>query len=454
MRRLARSAVIVAAAFWTLSMTPAWTSVHWTGFVPVPGSSAAAITYAAAASPTEPQTPRTYPTPPAGTVITVRMLEPVDSSSGAQGREYLASVTQSMDAGNGVVIPRSAPATVTLVQTADGWVAQLTSVMIVGQKVPVTSVSATLGAGAGAGSTSAVLAKLAGRAASGPHVVLPAGTEVRFVLGDAIAEQAPSPPPASPVTAADHAAPAVPLPPTPVEHAPVAVNGTANSVPRAGAPAAAAAPARAAGHAAATDRPAGATRTATPARPSSGGARAGSSGSSRGPSSTQAKAHAEAERSRAKQTTSVAQAQRTPAAAAAAPVSTASVPSSPETAGRTLRRGDPGKPSASSVPAVTPAPRPATSAAGVFCAANDAAVAYFSAAFASAHRASRDSASFAGFLGRQYQYRGSATCADAEDLAAARRALAARINAARSEGKKVIETGWTGGGGASRALTK
>lgn len=152
--------------------------------------------------------------PPAGTSVAVRMLDAVDSSRDPAGKQYRASVTKAVDAGNGVMIPQGAVAAVTLVNSnnGSGWTAQLVSVTVNGQPVAVTSGSASVTAAAqtAAGNAVSSLNSMLGgfghhvnapaaatAIATGQRVVLPLGTTLSFVLS-----QPPASSPASTVPAA------------------------------------------------------------------------------------------------------------------------------------------------------------------------------------------------------------------------------------------------------------
>ena len=136
--------------------------------------------------------------PAAGTRVVVKMIDTVDSASDSAGKQYRASVTAEVDAGNGVTIARGSAATVTLTSSGSSYTVQLSSVTINGQVVAVTSSSATVSALAQnvqARTTSAVTSVLGGfvhhvnapasvaTAAMGQHVFLPTGTTLTFVLG-------------------------------------------------------------------------------------------------------------------------------------------------------------------------------------------------------------------------------------------------------------------------------
>src|ERR1700690_4206475 len=77
--------------------------------------------------------------PAAGASVTVQMAEAIDSSTDPAGKKYRASVTKSVDTGNGVTIPQGAVAAVTLVDGGTaGWTTQILSVVINGRPVAVT----------------------------------------------------------------------------------------------------------------------------------------------------------------------------------------------------------------------------------------------------------------------------------------------------------------------------
>lgn len=136
--------------------------------------------------------------PVAGSTVVVKMIDAVDSSSDPAGKQYRATVTEPVNAGNNVIIGQGSVATVTLARNGSGWVAQLTSLVINGQSVAVTSDSALVtsaaqnavgdaanalrsvlgGFGRGANPPSGVAA-----IATGARVILPPGTSLSFVLG-------------------------------------------------------------------------------------------------------------------------------------------------------------------------------------------------------------------------------------------------------------------------------
>ena len=81
--------------------------------------------------------------PPAGTTVSVRMIQAVDSGRASTGQSYRAAVAKAVDAG-GITIPEGAAATVALAKTQTGWAVQLTSLTIGGIAVAVTCSSASV----------------------------------------------------------------------------------------------------------------------------------------------------------------------------------------------------------------------------------------------------------------------------------------------------------------------
>ncbi len=138
-------------------------------------------------------------TPAAGTKVVVKMTDTVDSASDPAGRQYHATVTAGVDAGNGVKIDQGSAATITVTSKGSNYSAQLSSLTINGQVVAVTSDSATVSALAqnvqakAAGFANSVLGGLGhhvnapaanvAAAATGQHVSLPVGTSLTFTLG-------------------------------------------------------------------------------------------------------------------------------------------------------------------------------------------------------------------------------------------------------------------------------
>jgi hypothetical protein len=159
--------------------------------------------------------------PAAGTSVSVKMIDTVNSSSDPAGKQYRASVTKAVTDPNGIAIAQGTPATVTLTRNGSDYATQLSSIIINGQVIPVTSNSATISPVAqyaqrnAASAVGSVLGSLGhhasapasvAAAAAGQQVSLPTGTTLTFVLG-----ASPSAPGAQPIasTAAPAAHPAV-----------------------------------------------------------------------------------------------------------------------------------------------------------------------------------------------------------------------------------------------------
>jgi len=139
----------------------------------------------------------------AGTTLTVQMLEAADSAKDGMGHQYRGIVTQAADAGS-MAIPRGSAAIIVLTKSQSGWVAQLHSVMVKGQTIsvssgPATLMNSTMGSAQNmaSGAMNTVSSALGGfgfghkkphapseaeAVASGNRVVLPPGTQLRFVL--------------------------------------------------------------------------------------------------------------------------------------------------------------------------------------------------------------------------------------------------------------------------------
>jgi len=126
------------------------------------------------------------------TNITLRLVDGVNSSTDQAGKRYRAVVTQAASAGS-VKVPVSTLGVVTLVQQSPGtFTAQLVSLKLNGQDVPVTSTAVTA-----TSMTQQVAKKLGGFLSSignhsagaqvsstintaGNHVAMPPGTSLTF----------------------------------------------------------------------------------------------------------------------------------------------------------------------------------------------------------------------------------------------------------------------------------
>ena len=176
-----------------LSPTPA--AAPATG-APSPAANTPAPAAATPVAPAPAATAQVVPAP--GTAVEVRMIDTVDSSRDPAGKQYRATVTQTVNAGS-VTIPQGAAGTVTLARNGATWVAQLSSLMINGQAVAVASRSATVITTTGittaqntASTVSNTVGGIFGRkpnvpppappVATGDRVILPPGSRLSFVL--------------------------------------------------------------------------------------------------------------------------------------------------------------------------------------------------------------------------------------------------------------------------------
>jgi hypothetical protein len=149
--------------------------------------------------------------PSVGPSVVVRMMEAVDSDKDPAGKQYRAAVTNTVDAGNGVMIPQGAVAAVTLESSGSAKTARLSSVVINGQVVAVTSSSASVTAAQSAvGRAANTMSSIGGALghhvnapagvsaiATGQRVVLPPGTTLNFVLSQPLASSPAAPAPSA-----------------------------------------------------------------------------------------------------------------------------------------------------------------------------------------------------------------------------------------------------------------
>jgi len=180
------------------------------------------------------------PTAPAvGTAVAVRLIDAVNSANDAAGKQYRASVTKAVDAGNGETIAPGAVAGVRLVNSGNGsaWTTHLVSVTINGQPVAVASSSVSAesekqnAAKLGVGAMNSALASLGHHVnapalvtpvATGPQVTLPKGTILSFVLAQ--------PPAPSPLVAAAQPAIASAAPAHSTASGPAATSGAGGAL--------------------------------------------------------------------------------------------------------------------------------------------------------------------------------------------------------------------------------
>ena len=92
---------------------------------------------------------------PAGTEITIRMIDPVDSETNKEGEEFRASLDEPVTLGDDVVVPKGADAKVKLVALKESGKltgkaelsVQLSSLVVNGNVVPIASMNVTEGSG-------------------------------------------------------------------------------------------------------------------------------------------------------------------------------------------------------------------------------------------------------------------------------------------------------------------
>lgn len=140
--------------------------------------------------------------------VTVRMMDMVDSTHDAAGKQYRAMVFKPATANGEATIPQGSMATVILVKNGSGWAVQLSSITVNGQPKTATSGPGNL-TGAEQNAASAVSNALgrfglSGRgappipSASGDKVNLRAGTTLEFASVSVSNTAAPNPAPGMP----------------------------------------------------------------------------------------------------------------------------------------------------------------------------------------------------------------------------------------------------------------
>jgi hypothetical protein len=83
-------------------------------------------------------------TPPAGTAVSVTLIDSIDSNADSAGKQYEAVLIAPIALPDGKTIPAGARATVSLVHNNSGWLTQLTAVTQNGHTVPVLSGGGTV----------------------------------------------------------------------------------------------------------------------------------------------------------------------------------------------------------------------------------------------------------------------------------------------------------------------
>lgn len=190
--------------------------------------------------PVAPAAPAAAPVPapaaqaaPASATLTMRMVDLVNSATDPPGKQYRAVVTQAVTAG-AVSIPVNTEAKITLAQSGGTWSAQLSSLSLNGQIVPVTSTSVSAASpiqqvaqkaksvfGLNIGKNVPPSAAVATAIATGDHVFLPVGASLTFTASvpqpsaqasSASTNAPPAAPPAATTAAAPVAAANTPSP--------------------------------------------------------------------------------------------------------------------------------------------------------------------------------------------------------------------------------------------------
>jgi len=124
----------------------------------------------------------------AGTAVSVRLADAIDSDHDPFGKQYAASILEPVYIVGGQTIAAGSPATVVLIHTNTGWLTQLTIVTVNGQRFQVASGAGTLLGQQGnrPSPSSGFLGQLTGSSASTPavdqRILLPPATELRFLL--------------------------------------------------------------------------------------------------------------------------------------------------------------------------------------------------------------------------------------------------------------------------------
>ena len=179
-----------------------------------------------------------------GTAIVVKLSDAVESGVDPVGKEYHGTVTQFVDAGDGVKITAGSAATMYLVNTgtATGWAMQLVSVTVNGQPAAVKTGPARLtnAAQSAAGNAMKSVGSMLGSfgrpvrtppaaataIATGQRVVLPPGTSLTFTLTAPPTPAAAQPAPAAAPPVANFTSSA-PAPAAAPAHAPTTTTAAA-----------------------------------------------------------------------------------------------------------------------------------------------------------------------------------------------------------------------------------
>ena len=126
---------------------------------------------------------------PAGTAVSVRLADTIDSDHDPLGKQYAASVAAPVDITGGQTIAPGSPATVVLIHNNSGWLTLLKALTVNGRRFQVVSSAGSL-IGPEQGSKADASAGMLGRIGIAPapaptsdhRVLLPPATQLRFLL--------------------------------------------------------------------------------------------------------------------------------------------------------------------------------------------------------------------------------------------------------------------------------
>jgi hypothetical protein len=129
---------------------------------------------------------------PAGTAVSVKLADPIDSALDPAGRQYAASLAAPVQIVGGETIAAGSQATVVLIRNNSGWITKLTALTVNGRKFDVAS-SGGVPIASKPAASSGVLQRMGISPEAPPatdhRLLLPSATELRFRL---IGSSAPS----------------------------------------------------------------------------------------------------------------------------------------------------------------------------------------------------------------------------------------------------------------------